>query len=120
MIYILTSAAFFLGCGFHVMGKVSALKKAFPSLLPNTIWGTFWKEEWNVLIGSVLVWVSVELSVFIINYNRIPIPDWLQWGIYPISLVLGYAGQRLIYKYLGTAESILEQKADQLTKDANG
>ena len=117
MIYILTTFAFVLGCCFHVMGKVSTLKKSFPELLPKTIWKTFWHEEWNVLIGSVFVLFTLELSIYIINYYQMPIPDWLQWGIYPISLVLGYAGQRLIYKYLGTAEKILEQKADKI---ANG
>ena len=116
MIYILTVFAFILGCCFHVMGKVSVLKKTFPDLLPRTIWKTFWREEWNVLIGSAVVLFTLELSIYIINYFSILIPDWLQWGIYPISLVLGYAGQRLIYKYLGTAEKILEQKADEISK----
>ena len=32
---------------------------------------------------------------------------------YALALILGYAGQRLAYKYLGTAEKVLSEKAEK-------
>jgi hypothetical protein len=114
MIYILTTVCQLLGVFFHVMIKVAGYKKQFPTLSFKLIWGTFFKEEWDSLIRSVGILCLVELSIFIINYQNITIPDWLQWGIYPISLLMGYQGQRILYKYLNTASDALEKKAETI------
>jgi hypothetical protein len=121
MIYILTTVCQLLGVFFHVMIKVAGYKKQFPTLSFKLIWGTFFKEEWDSLIRSVGILCLVELSIFIINYQNITIPDWLQWGIYPISLLMGYQGQRILYKYLNTASDALEKKAETIgTLTPNG
>lgn len=114
MIYLLTTVCVILGVLFHVMMKVTGYKKQFPTLTFTTIWATFLREEWDSLMVSFLVLVAVELSIFIINYNQINIPDWLNWAIYPISLVMGYQGQRIAYKFLNTATDVLEKKAEQI------
>lgn len=114
MIYILTTACQILGIFFHIMIKVAGYKKQFPTLSVGSIWKTFKKEEWDSMIGSVGILGLVELSIFIINWQQIVIPDWLQWGIYPISLLMGYQGQRILYKYLNTASDALEKKAETL------
>jgi hypothetical protein len=114
MIYILTTVCQLLGVFFHVMIKVAGYKKQFPTLSFKLIWGTFFKEEWDSLIRSVGILCLVELSIFIINYQNITIPEWLQWGIYPISLLMGYQGQRILYKYLNTASDALEKKAETI------
>ena len=114
MIYLLTTICLLFGVLFHVMIKIDSYRKTFPTLTFSTIWKTFFREEWNTLIGSGLVLGLTELAIFIINYMSIPIPDWLQWGIYPISLLLGYQGQRIIYKYLNTASNALEKKAETI------
>lgn len=116
MIYALTNISFILGVLFHIMIKVTGYKKTFPALTITTIWGVFFKEEWDSLIVSGLVLGATQLSIFIINYNSIPIPNWLNWGIYPIAIIMGYQGQRLAYKFLNTATDILEKKADDITK----
>ena len=112
MIYFLTLLSVFIGVMFHVMVKIMGYKRQFPNLGFVTIWTTFFKEEWDSLIVSGLVISVVELAIFIINYQQIDIPEWLQWGIHPISLVMGYQGQRIAYKFLNTASDALEKKAE--------
>ena len=112
MIYFLTIIAFLLGVLFHVMVKVMGYKRQFSNLTFKTIWGTFFKEEWDSLMVSAIVLGVVQLSIFIINYYSIAIPDWLQWGIHPIALLMGYQGQRIAYKFLNTASDALERKAE--------
>jgi hypothetical protein len=112
MIYFLTTTVFVIGVLFHVMVKINGLRTKFPTLTFKTVWTTFFSEEWNTLIASVLVLAVTELAIFIINYQGIVIPEWLNWGIYPIALLMGYQGQRIIYKYLNTASDALERKAE--------
>jgi hypothetical protein len=121
MIYFLTTICILLGVFFHAMVKVMGYKKQFQTLPFKSIWSTFFKEEWDSLLGSVGILGLVELAIFIINYQSIAIPDWLQWGIYPISLLMGYQGQRILYKYLNTASDALEKKAETIgTLTPNG
>src|SRR6187402_1148876 len=114
MIYFLTILSLFIGVMFHVMVKIMGYKKQFPTLGFVTIWKTFFKEEWDSLIVSGLVISVVELAIFIINYQQIDIPAWLQWGIFPIALLMGYQGQRIAYKFLNTASDALEKKAETI------
>ena len=112
MIYFLTTVSLLFGVLFHIMVKVMGYKKTFPTLSFKSIWGTFFKEEWDSLMVSAIILGVVELAIFIINYQQITIPDWMQWGIYPISLLMGYQGQRIAYKFLNTASDALERKAE--------
>jgi hypothetical protein len=115
MDYLLTTVLLVIGVLFHIMQKIKALRAAFPKIRFKEIWGTFFSEEWDSLIVSLLVLFCYELALFICNYNEVKLPYWLDyWGMYALALVLGYAGQRLAYKYLGTAEEVLEKNADQL------
>lgn len=114
MIYLLTTICLILGVLFHVMVKVTGYKKTFPELTIKTIWKVFFKEEWDSLIVSALVLFVVELTIFIINYVGVLIPDWLNWGIFPIALVMGYQGQRIAYKFLNTATEVLEKRAESI------
>ncbi len=114
MIYFLTSVSLLFGVMFHVMVKVMGYKKQFPTLSFGNIWGTFFKEEWDSLMVSAIIYGVTELSIFIINYQQINIPEWLQWGIFPLSLLMGYQGQRIAYKFLNTASDALEKKAETL------
>ena len=112
MIYFLTSVSLLFGVMFHVMVKVMGYKKQFPTLSFGNIWSTFFKEEWDSLMVSAIIYGVTELAIFIINYQQINIPEWLQWGIYPIALLMGYQGQRIAYKFLNTASDALEKKAE--------
>lgn len=112
MIYLLTSLLFYIGVGFHVMQKVSALKTKYENKVDSSvIWSTFFKEEWDSLIVSALVWMVLVVGLLVVEYNKLSLPGWLtDWGLFGASLVLGYSGQRIAYKYLTTAEQALDKK----------
>lgn len=112
MIYLLTSLLFYIGVGFHIMQKVSALKNKYENKVERSvIWATFFKEEWDSLIVSALVWMVLIVAIVVVQYNKLTLPDWLtNWGLYTSSLILGYSGQRIAYKYLTTAEQALDKK----------
>jgi hypothetical protein len=115
MIYLLTCGLFILGVCFHVMQKIGSLRIKFPELDAVTVFNTFFKQEWDSLLVSALVLACIEVFIFLTRTNQYTLPSWFaQWGIYGFSLVMGYAGQRLAYKYLQTAESVLEKKVDNL------
>ena len=114
MIYLLTTVVFMLGVFLHVMIKITGYKKTFPELSFGSIWHTFFKEEWDSLIVSGIVLLVLEVAIFIVNYVGVPVPEWMEWGIYVISILLGYQGQRLAYKFLNTAVDALEKKAEAI------
>lgn len=115
MDYILTTILIVLGVGFHIMQKIRTLRLKFPEFVPKRILGTFFMEEWDSLIVSFICWIVFELAIYITIRNGVQIPAWFDnWGMYVLALVWGYAGQRIAYKYLGTAEEVLNKKADQL------
>lgn len=117
MDYVLISVVFVLGTAFHVMQKVMTLRKKFPTLGFGKIWGTFIGEEWDSLMVSTLLLAVVNLFLYIKFYNEWVFPAWLEnWGLYTITLVVGYSGQRIAYRYLGTAEKVLEKRADSIDK----
>lgn len=113
MDYILTSILMLVGILFHVMQKVRQLKIQFPELAPVRVWKTFFSEEWDSLIVSFLVWLVYELWLYISVINGFRLPNWYDmYGMYGLALVLGYCGQRVAYRYLGTAEKVLQKRAD--------
>ena len=115
MDYVLISVVFILGVAYHIMQKVMQFKKAFPNFKPNAIWQTFFNEEWDSLLVSCVVLVTLNVFLYIKAYNGWIFPEWLEgWAMYLFSLIMGYAGQRLAYRYLGTAEKALEKRVDSL------
>lgn len=118
MDYIITSLLLVLGVCFFVMQKVSALKRKYSEIGFTKIWGLFFSEEWDSLMVSTLVLIVWNIFLTVCEMNQIKFPVWFDYyGIYALALVLGYAGQRLAYKYLTTIEGILEKKAEQLKSD---
>lgn len=77
-------------------------------------------EEWDSLFVSFLVWLVYELWIYLAIRNQYKLPDWYEmYGIYGLSLVLGYCGQRVAYKYLGTAEKALAKRAEAIDEKNN-
>lgn len=112
MIHFLTTVLFCLGVGYHVMQIVMKLRKQFPQFGFGQIFSTFFNQEWDSLLRSLLVLLTLQMALVITHFANVALPQWLEgWGLYCISLVLGYAGQRIAYKYLGTAADVLEKKA---------
>jgi hypothetical protein len=106
-----------LGIGFHVMEKISALRKKHIDARPEQILRIYLFEDWNTIIVSFMfLLMSVALMYFKIH-ALLKIPDqWSDLFYFCFFLVGGYGGQRIVYKYLGTAESKLSQGADKLNK----
>ena len=113
MTYILTTILMLIGVLFHVMQKVRQLRVKFPELSPARVWKTFFGEEWDSLIVSFLVWLVYELWIYLSILHHYKLPAWYSmYGIWGLALVLGYCGQRVAYRYLGTAEKVLQKRAD--------
>jgi hypothetical protein len=96
------------------MQKVMHLRKKFPDFGLKEIFTLFFKEEWDSLIVSFLVLCTYQLFLFIIEMAEVVMPAWWDKYLldYVLAVVMGYAGQRLAYKYLGTAEKVLTEKAE--------
>lgn len=115
MDYIFTTLLIVMGVLFHVMQCVRKLRVKFPRLGFRSIWVTFISEEWDSLIVSFFCWIIYQLLLWVMLYNGTEFAPWFDhYGMYVLAIVWGYAGQRLAYKVLGTAEQILQKKVDKL------
>lgn len=117
-IYILCGIAYFFGQVLSAMEKIAQLKAKFQQLAPGVIIGTYFKEEWNTIIVSMLIMGLCQFALYIAIMNHRPGPEWFwQWGVYVLALVLGYAGQRIVYKYMKTTEKKLNSFNDKIAND---
>jgi hypothetical protein len=108
-----------LGVSLHIVQKITELGKLYPELKPNQIVNTFWNSDWDTLLGSgVVLLLNLTVQFIIENYaTKIYNMEYFHLISFGIALILGYAGQRLIYKWLGTAADSLDKKVtDNLNK----
>lgn len=127
MEYFLIIVLQLLGIGFHVMQKIITLGDKNPGKTRREILQIFGAEDWDTLIVSALVLFTDLTFHLAINYYTPALMNtsfafpWL--GGFTISYLLvsfilafflGYAGQRIAYKYLGSAEKFLNKKAEKL------
>ncbi len=116
MDYLFILAFQLLGMWFHVAQRIMQIKPKYPDHHWNGIIIVFWKEDWNTMAISGGV-VSLQLLIHLaLAFYK---PQWISgenFMIYSlgVALILGYAGQRIIYKYLGTAEIALAKKGEQI------
>lgn len=113
MAYVLIIFFQLLGISFHVMQKVVSLGDKFPSETVAEIFASFWKEDWDTLTISFLVMFTYVASYYVVvDFVGIKLPtDWYYLiAPFALALLLGYAGQRLIYKWFGTAEQFIDKK----------
>jgi len=119
MEYLLIINLQLLGVCFHVMQKVIKLGNDFPLKTWKEIFKAFFSEDWDTLIVSFLVlWLNIVAHFIIDEYApefRASINYYILWA-YGISCVLGYGGQRIVYKYLGSAEKLLDRQSDKLNQ----
>lgn len=98
----------------------------FPDDTLREVFDTFLQSDRVTLIVSAVVLLLNLLVHFIIDFYapeiretsiHIPFIDISVSYIiasFILAFVLGYAGQRLVYKWLGKAEGVLNQKMDRL------
>jgi ABC-type spermidine/putrescine transport system permease subunit I len=117
--YFLLIALQLLGVGFHVMQKVISLSNAHPDNEIKDVFVAFWKADWDtVFVSGLVLLFTIIVHYIVAKYAQgitSKFDNYLLFS-FALSLTMGYAGQKLIYKYLGTAEKYLDKKADDLDK----
>lgn len=123
MDYILIIALQFIGIGLHAAQKINTIDKKFPDFSMKQCITTFLEEDWITLFASSLVLMLNLITHYIIGRFSPELTTW-EWSLFPfvnyyivsfaIALFLGYFGQRKIYQWLGSAESVLDKKVQQL------
>lgn len=114
MEYLIIFILQFIGIGLHVAQKVREIDKRSLTDTPREVLAIFFQEDWITLFISGLVLVLNLVAHFILeNYSTLPATvEYFDLYGFGIAFVLGYAGQRLIYKYLGTAEEMLTKRVN--------
>ena len=118
MEYLIVFIMQMIGIGFHVGQKVVSLGNAYPDKSWKEILSALFVEDWDTMVISCLVIFLNEMIHFIINEYAGHITELPNFYLYSFgtALLLGYAGQRLIYKFLGTAEKFLGDQIDNKLK----
>lgn len=102
------------GIGFHAGQKVLELDKLVPD---DSLWDVgrlFWKEDKITLIISIFLILPLSLVLYyiLLEYGPDSISEYEYFDLiyFGFALVLGYAGQRIIYGALGKAVTFAEKK----------
>lgn len=109
-----------LGIGFQILDVVRTYDKQFPAYTKKQIFGVFWEEDWTTLLGSALVLVFNFVAHYVVDTNFPDVHNWSLWGIpyivlaYIMAMVLGFAGQFIVNKWLGTAKQVLIKKSEEI------
>jgi hypothetical protein len=106
-----------LGIGFHVGQKVLEIDKLAAHDSLSDVFKLFWDtDKFTVLISCFLILPLNEVIYYIlIQYGPDSIVkyDYFDLIFFGFSLVLGYAGQRLVYGALGKAVDFAEKKVSE-------
>lgn len=113
MEYLIIIAFQLCGISLHIMQKVITLGSNYEDHSWKQVFGAFFKEDWDTLLVSGIVLCVNLLVQFVINNYAMDIiyqnPNFHLY-MFGAAFVIGYAGQRLVYKYLGSAEKFLDKK----------
>lgn len=116
MEYFLIILLQFLGAGFHIMQKIVTIGDAHKEFTWQQVFGAFLKEDWDTLaVSGLILFLNLVVHFILATYPNsiVTINNYILYS-FLLSLILGYAGQRIVYKYLGSAERFLNKKADEL------
>lgn len=116
MEYLLITICQFIGIGFQVALKVLELDKKFPDDSLQDVLKQFWlSDKITLIISGLIVFANLVIHFIVAEYTTLEttIPNYALYN-FGIALILGYAGQRIVYHYLGKAENVLIKKADKL------
>lgn len=118
MEYLLIVVLQLLGIGFHVMQKIISLGDKFPDKNRSQILSGFLYEDWDSLcVSGLIIFLNMVTHYIVENYAP-AVREVNHYHLYSfgMALILGYAGQRIIYKYLGSAEEFLNKKVTDKLK----
>lgn len=105
-----------LGISLSATQKMLELDRKFPDDKLSDVINLFLREDRITLMISGIILIFNLVAHYIVDsYTDLPlvVDNYPLWA-FGISFVLGYAGQRIVYKYLGKAEGLLMRKADKL------
>jgi hypothetical protein len=110
MEYLLLIAFQLIGIGFHVMQKIIKLDDDHVGINRKQVFKIFFDEDWDTLVVSALILLSHLLVHYVIDTYT---PDFRAVNYYILysfgaALMLGYLGQRWVYKVLGSAEKKID------------
>lgn len=116
--FILIFILQFIGIRLHVLQKLTALGDKYPDKTKEDIKAIFDKEDWDTLQVSytVLALTLVAHLIILVYAPWLRENTWYHLGSFALSLVIGYAGQRMIYKYLGSAEKFIDKTVEDKLK----
>jgi uncharacterized membrane protein len=113
MEYLLIIALQVIGIALHIMQKIGELDDKHPDKPLSEIRVIFWREDYNtVIVSGLVLFLNLIVHFIIASYSTLPTIDHYHLYAFGTAFVLGYAGQRLIYRYLGTAEKYLGKKVE--------
>jgi hypothetical protein len=112
MEYLLIFLLYGLGAYFSALEKVAVIRKRNPAFTFKEVGNTYLLEEWNTMMVSFGGLILIEIIWYIVHKGNMQLPKWLHeyGGNYGLALVLGYCFQRVIYKFLGSTESAIQNK----------
>jgi hypothetical protein len=112
-----------LGVGLQVGWTLFQLDKKFENDTLEEVVNTYWKSDrFPLFISGVIL--LIDLTVHgVIHVYATTARDWEYNFLvnyftvaFAISFILGFAGQEILYRYLGKAKEVLLKKADTLEK----
>lgn len=99
------------GIGFHIMQKIMVIDKENPGITRKEIFNIFFKEDWDTLIISAMIlFMHLVVHYVIDSYTpqfRAKI-NYYSLYVFGSAFMLGYLGQRWVYKWLGSAEEKID------------
>lgn len=107
-----------IGILFHVFEKVRIIDAQNREKGTREVFLIFFEYEWVTLSISILVLALNVITHYIIDTyaNDLTTVRYYHIYVFVLAFILGYAGQRIVYKYLGKGTKFLIDKADTLSK----
>lgn len=105
-----------IGICLHVGPKIVELDKKFPDDSFLDVVKQFWNsDKFTLFLSGVIIVLNLTAHYIIAVYTTLPqdVKYYALWS-FGIALILGYAGQRIVYTYLGKAEQALIKKAEKI------
>lgn len=115
MEYLLIIILQVIGVGLHVSQKVIKIGNENKQMTRNGIITVFWNEDWDSLFASFFILLLNLVAHYIVGeYAPANITEYEYYMIisFGLALLFGYAGQRIVYSYLGKAEEFLNKKVE--------
>jgi hypothetical protein len=108
-----------LGVAFHVMQKIIKLDDDHKGITRRQVFALFFDEDWDTLAVSGLIFLlHLAVHYVIDTYTpdfRAGINFYILY-VFASAFMLGYLGQRAVYRWLGSAEKRIDSFVDNKTK----